>query len=103
MLTYEASAKIIEKHPWLNKYESDLKSCITSEAEFWHGRERGGASLRDFPDAVVIAFDLMLEWIERAHEFHVDVDDLEDVARFVAGHRQSCVWAIFISRHQHRQ
>ena len=96
MYTYESSEKIIKKFPWLKQHERDLESCIARESEFWQ-RESGG----DFPDAVEKAHELMLEWIEHAHEFKVD-DNLGDVASFVASHRSACVWAILISKH-HRQ
>ena len=103
MLTYEVSAEIIKKFPWLKEYERDLESCLNDEAEYWHRDERVGIRKRDFPEAVDVAFDLMLKWFGRAHEFQVDVDDLGDLSRFVASHRRACVWAVLISRNQHRQ
>ena len=103
MLTYEASAKIFKKFPWLKEHKRDLELCLNDEAEYYWQRDgRGGVPYSDFTEAVDIAFDFMLEWFERAHEFHVDVDDLEDLSRFVAGHRRACVWAVLISRHHNR-
>ena len=99
MLIGEAAAKIIEKHPWLKGHARDLESCMSDEADYW--QRPGGAP--GFREAVETAHGHMLNWLDRAHEFHVDIDDPEDIARFVAGHRRACVWAILISRNHHRK
>jgi len=92
MLTYESSEIIIKEHPWLKEHERDLESCIADEAQYWKNEDV------DFPEAVETAHDLMLNWLDTAHEYRVDDDSLADIASFLANHRRACVWAVLISK-----
>jgi hypothetical protein len=99
MLTYEASAQIIKKFPWLAERERDLESCIAGEAEYWQGLAPAHGGTKKLHDAVDKAHDLIVEWLEQAYEFQVDVDDPEDLSKFVASHRRACVWTVLVARH----
>lgn len=101
MLSYEAADLIIKKHPWLEKYRIDLGSCILNESSYWSHFVHKHGDLGDFSSAVNKACEVILEWINDADAYEVDVCNLEDLANFVAHYRTACVWVVLICR-QHQ-
>lgn len=101
MLSHEACDSIIEKFSWLKMHRLDLQNVILTEASYWQQYQHNLGELGDFHAAVDKAHELIVEWLNSAHDWRVD-DSLEDIANFVASTRSACVWAILISKH-HRE
>ena len=98
--TYDAAEKLIEDYPWLKPHKRDLESLILEEADHWSAEQ--GKS-KPYSDAVERTHELMVGWIEQAAEYRVDLDDFDDVLRFMASRRRTAVWTILIAMHQLRK
>lgn len=40
----------------------------------------------------------MIKWYKESDEFLIDINDLEDICRFLASHRIACVWTVLLGK-----
>ena len=80
-------------HNALEREEAD--KMLSEEA-----KEIGGPATQ----ATEAALQRMKDWWNQAAEYRVDWGDLLDQAKFIASHRRSCVWTVYMSiYHNHRK
>ncbi len=101
--TYDAAEKLVEDYPWLKLYERALVSLILEEADHWHAHFQKSDDSTTYAYAIERTHELMGGWIDQAAEYQVDLDDFDDVLRFMASRRRPFVWTILIAMHQLRK
>ncbi len=101
--TYDAAKKLVEDYPWLKPHERDLESLILEEADHWQAHFQKSNDPTTYAYAVERTHELMVGWIDHAAEYRVDIDDFDDVLRFMVGRRRTAVWTILIAKHQLRK
>lgn len=84
------------------KCPDQLKAMVDDEVkavqdQYERRREHGKRKIT-YNAAYNIAYKRVCQWIEDAREETVDLSNLVELARYVAGHRTAKTWAMIIGR-----
>lgn len=93
---FDAVSDIRKAYPSIE--ENEIISAMDAEVRSLESTLVGRKKYRR---AVESAHYRILLWLSQGHEEKVDFGDLENLARFVANHRQAAVWAIIQSKRLH--
>lgn len=94
MDTYEALKQFKAEH-YASVNEQDFLHMLRleTESELERLKTASPRSRPKYSDAVETAYDRIVDWFTHADEYK-----LADLACFVASHRTSCAWAVFLGK-----
>jgi hypothetical protein len=98
---FTALATIRKEFPHLD--ESELRSAMDSEVEAEEKRLTSQRIRGKYARAVESAQFRITEWLKTGHEYGVDLNSVNSLAKFVASHRPAYVWAVLRSKERSKR